>query len=85
MAAPVIPLRPVDFEINMSGVVDEVSRAAMAPVFALAERMRVEFERDGILKASAISVEVRISEQFRAALLSDGAFEVVVELGKGGG
>lgn len=74
----VIGLRPVDFEVETDGAVQEMSSCMMAPVFAMAEAFKAQFEAEGLPKWRKVRITVHVSEQLRAALDAADAFDLIV-------
>lgn len=79
MTDKVIALRPVELSVSTEDCTSAMATAMMAPIFALAEKLRADFEANGMPKARYIHVTVHTSEALTAALQSEDAFDLIVE------
>lgn len=81
--ANIIALHPLAFEVSTDAATRDLTEAMMAPVFTLAEEMQARFQAEGLPAYRRVRVTVRCSKALKAALATEGAFDVIVETDNG--
>lgn len=77
--ARIIALRPIEFEVSTDAAIDELTRAMMSPVFALAEDLQARFQAEGLPSFRKVRVTVAVSPALRAVLNASDAFTLTIE------
>lgn len=79
--AELIILHPLDFSLDSDAVAEEMANHMTAPVMQLVEELSAKFETEGMPAQRKMKVTVQLSDQLRAAMQAEGAFDLVVEWG----